>query len=395
MTHADFLNDPALGLVWDALPNARVVGGAVRDKLAVRPVADIDLATPSAPEQVMAALRQAGLKVVPTGQSHGTVTAVVDGRGFEITTLRRDIETDGRHAVVAFTTDWRQDASRRDFTINAMSMARDGTLFDYFSGVADLEAGRICFVGDPATRIAEDYLRILRFFRFYTRFGRTLLDRADPAGPTAQQERVTLDALRDGIPGLARLSTERVWNELRRILAAPDPSAAIALMDRLGVWPAVMPEASAISRLAGLPADPILRLAAMLTGDPLALAIRLKLSNEDRDRLVRLVTIPRAGGSDAALRRALADNAPADLIDRAWLDGDADTRRRLSGMKRPVFPLEGRHVLAAGIPPGPAIGVLLRVVRQWWLDGGCIADVSECLAELARRADLPNMDRKR
>jgi poly(A) polymerase/tRNA nucleotidyltransferase (CCA-adding enzyme) len=383
VTHADFLNDAALAKIWDALPGARVVGGAVRDALAHRPVSDIDLATPDPPETVIRTLTAAGIRTVPTGVAHGTVTAVVDGRGFEVTTLRRDIETDGRHAVVAFTADWRQDASRRDFTVNAMSMARDGSVFDYFGGADDLAVGRIRFVGDPATRIAEDYLRILRFFRFYARYGLVPPD-AD-----------TMGALRDGIPGLARLSVERVWNELRRILAAPDPTQAVGQMDRLGIWKAVVPEASAVDRLSGLPADPVLRLAAMLTGDPLALAIRLKLSNEDRDRLVRLMATPSADGSDATLRRLLADHAPADLIDRTWLDGNADARRRLSTMPRPVFPLEGRHVVALGIQAGPAVGALLRDVRQWWLDGGCVADRSACLTELARLANLPNMDGKR
>jgi poly(A) polymerase len=379
----DFLTDPALGKVWDALPQARVVGGAVRDVLAGRPVADIDFATPDPPETVIKALTRAGVKAVPTGLAHGTVTAVVDGRGFEVTTLRRDVETDGRHAVVTFTADWRQDASRRDFTINAMSMARDGTVFDYFEGAADLRAGRIRFVGDPATRIAEDFLRVLRFFRFYARFGQEPPD-SD-----------TLDALHAAIPGLARLSIERVWHELRRILAAPDPSEAVELMRRLGIWAAVLPEALAASGLADLPADPVLRLAAMLTGDPMVLATRLKMSNEDRDRLVRLIATPQPAGSDAALRRLLADHAPADLIDRAWLDGDADVRLRLTKMPRPVFPLEGRHVVALGVPAGPAVGALLRDVRQWWLDGGCVADRAACLAELARTAKLSNMGGKR
>ena len=383
MSHPDFLTDPALTRVWDALPAARVVGGAVRDALTRRPVADLDLATPDAPEAVIAALKAARLKVVPTGLSHGTVTAVVDGRGFEVTTLRRDVETDGRHAVVAFTTDWQQDASRRDFTINAMSMTRDGSVFDYFEGRADLAAGRIRFVGDPATRIAEDYLRVLRFFRFYARFGRIA---PDPC---------TLGALQAGIPGLGRLSIERVWNELRRILAAPDPVEAVGLMERLGIWAAAVPEAQAISRLAGLPTDPVLRLTAMLTGDPLPLATRLKMSNDDRDRLVRLVTTPHPGGSDADLRRLLADHEPADLIDRTWLDGDADARRRLSGMPRPVFPLEGRHVVALSVPAGPTVGALLRDVRQWWLHGGCVANRTACLTELARMANLPNMKGKR
>jgi poly(A) polymerase len=383
MRQPAFLTDPALGNVWDVLPEARVVGGAVRDALAARAVVDIDLATTRPPTDTMAALRQAGVKVVPTGLGHGTVTAVVDGRGFEITTLRRDVETDGRHAVVAFTEDWRLDASRRDFTINAMSMARDGTLFDYFEGTTDLQAGRVRFVGDPATRIAEDYLRILRFFRFYARYGRVP---PDPA---------TLAALRNGIPGLSRLSVERVWMELRRILAAPNPEEAVGLIARLGIWNAVLPEAQAVSRIAGLPADPVLRLAAMLTGDPLALATRLKMSNDDRERLIRLLATPSPHGTDADLRRLLADHLPADLIDRTWLDGAADTRRRLRRMARPVFPLEGRDILSVGIPPGPLVGALLRDVRRWWLDGGCVADRAACMAELARKADLPKMSGQR
>jgi poly(A) polymerase len=383
MTAADFLNDPALAKLWDALPDARVVGGAVRDALANRPVADIDLATPSPPESVIGALTAAGVKVVATGLIHGTVTAVVNGRGFEVTTLRRDVETDGRHAVVAFTADWRQDASRRDFTINAMSIARDGTVFDYFDGTADLQAGRVRFVGDPASRIAEDYLRILRFFRFYAHFGRV------------PPEAATLAALRAGIPGLARLSIERVWNEIRGILAAADPVPAVGLMARLDIWAKVVPEAAAVSRLGGLPADPVLRMAAMLTGDPLALALRLKMSNEDRDRLVRLTVTPNAAGSEADLRRLLADHAPADLIDRTWLDGNADARRRLSGMARPVFPLEGRDVVARGVSAGPEVGVLLRDVRRWWMDGGCVADRPTCLAQLAQLAKSPNIGGKR
>ncbi len=383
MMSFDFLNDTALGRVWDALPNARVVGGAVRDALAGLQVADIDLATPDAPEHVTEALVAAQVKVVPTGLAHGTVTAVVDGHGFEVTTLRRDVQTDGRHAVVAFTADWQQDAARRDFTFNAMSTGRDGGVFDYFGGIADLRAGRVRFVGDPAVRIAEDHLRVLRFFRFHARFGRVLPDA------------VTLGALRDAILNLRHLSVERVWNELRRILAAPDPTASVALMDRLGIWAALLPEATAVNRLEGLPADPVLRLTAMLTGDALTLATRLKLSSEDRDRLLRLTTTPSVAGSDAALRRQLADHQRADLLDRTWLDGAADVRQRLAAMTRPVFPLEGRDVLALGIPAGPVVGATLRDVRRWWLDGGCVADRDACLIELARTIALPNMQSKR
>ena len=373
-----FLTEPALRAVLDALPEARVVGGAVRDALAGHPVADIDLATPRPPAQVMAALRAAGLKAVPTGIDHGTVTAVSGHRGFEVTTLRRDVRTDGRHAEVAFTDDWRADAARRDFTINAMSMAQDGTVFDYFDGQADLCAGRVRFVGDAATRIAEDYLRVLRFFRFWARYG---------AGPADAEATAAITA---AVPGLARLSAERVWMELKRILAAPDPRAAVALMQRLGVLAAVMPEGAAPARLdalvaRGAPADPLLRLAALLDGDAARLAARLKLSAAERDRLLALRAAPALppDADDTALRQALAD-APRDvLLDRVWLaGGDPGLLARLSAMPRPEFTLRGRDLRGAGVPAGPEVGTLLRELRAWWLAGGCVGDLR---AELARR----------
>ncbi|MFL5281153.1 MAG: CCA tRNA nucleotidyltransferase [Rhodopila sp.] len=376
-----FAHDAALGRIWDALPEARVVGGAVRDALLGRPVADIDLATPRPPEQVAEALGKAGIRVVPTGLAHGTVTAVADGRGFEITTLRQDVETDGRHAVVAFTADWAADARRRDFTINALSMARDGSIFDYAGGIGDLRAQRVRFVGDPAVRIAEDYLRILRYFRFQSRYGQTPPDDATQA------------ALRAGIPGLARLSIERVWTELRRVLAAPNPASGVRLMETLGVLPAVAPELTvaplAALHLAGGPPDPILRLVAMLAGGPTIFAERMKLSNEDRDRLIRLraTPTPEPDADDATLRRLLADHRRGDLIDRTWLTGASpELRRRLEALPQPMFPLEGRDVVALGINPGPAVGALLRSVRDWWLRGGAVADRQACLAELSRQA---------
>ena len=380
-----FLAEPALAVVIAALPEARVIGGAVRDTLAGRAVTEIDLATPRTPEQVTEALQAVAIRVVPTGIEHGTVTAVVDGRGFEVTTLRRDVETDGRHAVVAFTGDWRADAARRDFTINAMSLTRTGEVFDYFGGVSDLHAGVVRFVGDPAIRIAEDYLRILRFFRFFARYSRGAADTA------------ALVAIRGGVPGLARLSVERVWSELARILSAPDPRAAVGLMEEAGVLGAVLPEGADPARLAwlieaGAPDDPLLRLAALLTGDAVALSARLRLSAAERDRLVALRAgpVPRPGEDDAALRRLLAGETRELLIDRAWLaGGDAPEwvalRARLAALPRPVFPLEGRDVLALGEPEGPRVGVLLRAVRQWWLDGGCVAGEEACRRELARR----------
>ncbi len=184
-----FQDDADLSRIWDALPSARVVGGAVRDALAGRLVADIDLAGPLLPDAATAALRAAGIRVVPTGLAHGTLTAVVDGRGFEITTLRRDVETDGRHARVAFTTDFRQDAARRDFTINAMSLGRDGSVFDYFGGIEDLRAGRVRFVGNPAERIAEDYLRILRLLPLLRALCRPAAGRTDDRGTSLGRPR--------------------------------------------------------------------------------------------------------------------------------------------------------------------------------------------------------------
>jgi poly(A) polymerase/tRNA nucleotidyltransferase (CCA-adding enzyme) len=364
---------------------ARVVGGAVRNALIDMPIHEIDVATTAIPQEVVRRVTVAGFKAVPTGIEHGTVTVVIDGHPFEVTTLRRDIETDGRHARVAFTDDWQADAARRDFTINAMSMTRDGAVFDYFGGIADVHAGRIRFVGDPATRIAEDYLRILRFFRFFARYA------AGPAEPVA------LAAIRAGVPGLAALSAERVWSESERILSAPDPRTAIALMSQLGVLAAVIPEGTDPARLerliaADAPADPLLRLAALLTGDPATLAARLKLSAAERDRLtaLRAGPVPHPAQDDTGLRRLLADAESAMLIDRSWLAGGGapewrTLRARMAALPRPVFPLEGRDVLALGEPEGPRVGAVLREVRRWWLDGGCTATVEACRTELARR----------
>ena len=377
-----FLADPALRAVLAALPEARIVGGAVRDAVAGREVADVDLATPRRPEDVVAALRAAGLKAAPTGLDHGTVTAIAQHRGFEVTTLRRDVQTDGRHAVVVFTEDFAVDAARRDFTMNAMSMAADGCVFDYFGGIADLRAGRVRFVGDAATRIAEDYLRILRFFRFHARYG------AD--APDAE----AVAAIRAGVPGLARLSAERIWSELKRILVTPDPCAAVALMRQTGVLAAVLPEGTAPDRLArlvaiGAPADPVLRLAALLGTDAEAgVAERLKLSNAEAGFLLAVragaALAPSAGEAD--VRRALAETRRDVLIGRVWLaGGDPGLLARLATTSVPVFALHGRDLKAAGVPPGPAMGALLRDLRAWWMRGGCVADAEALRAELRRR----------
>jgi poly(A) polymerase/tRNA nucleotidyltransferase (CCA-adding enzyme) len=375
------LADPALAPILAALPGARLVGGCVRDTLARVPIVDIDIATPEPPEAALAALEGAGLRVIPTGLAHGTLTALSQGRPFEITSLRRDEATDGRHARVAWTSSFEEDAARRDFTINAMSVDRDGWLHDYFGGAADLAGGRVRFVGAAAQRVAEDYLRILRFFRFFSRYGVGLPD------PDAAS------AIKAGLGGLARLSAERVWSELKRIITAGSPARTVRLMQELGVLQAVLPEAGNVPRFErmveeGAPADPVLRLAALLSGDPLALAERLKLSSAERDGLAALTggPAPTPGDDDTSLRQALADTPEAVLIGRSWLAGGGDAgaalRARLAGLTPPSFPLEGRHALALGAQPGPRIGEALRAVRAWWWQGGCVADEAACLARL-------------
>jgi len=379
---------PGVTTLWKALPEARVVGGAVRDGLLGRAVADVDFASPLRPEAVMDRLGHAGIKCVPTGLDHGTVTAVIGGRGFEITTLRRDIATDGRHAVVAFTDDWRLDASRRDFTINAMSLTADGTVHDYFGGQDDLAVGCVRFVGDPAARISEDYLRILRFFRFFARYAVSRPDEAAVAAIKARRE------------GILRLSPERVWSELKAILRADDPGAALALMDSTGVLQLVLPGAdlaAAHSLLGrGAPVDPLLRVAALMGEDVWSFAARLRLSGAEEGWLAALEAANRLtpASSDADLRRALADEEPAVLVARTWLVQDASPgwdslRGRLSAMARPVYPLQGRDILALGAVPGPLVGNILEEVRLWWLAGGCLADKAACLADARRRLAMP------
>lgn len=371
---------PGLALIWAALPEARMVGGAVRDMLAGREVADVDFAVPLQPEVVMSRAKAAGLKFVPTGLAHGTVTILAAGQGFEVTSLRRDVETDGRHARVAYTDDWQEDAARRDFTINAMSCSQTGEIFDYFEGRSDLSAGHLRFVGVARQRITEDYLRILRFFRFLARYGQGVPDAEAVAA-------ITLEA-----GGLSSLSVERVWSELKKILQAPAPLAAVRLMQQTGVLEAVLP-ASSPERLAALlvrdaPADPLLRLAALTDED---IAQRLRLSGEET-RMLSAWRAPfwlKPNSDDTCLRRALSDTRCEVLLGQSWLYGEdnadwAALRARLATMERPVFPLRGRDLLAVGLPPGAGLGEVLERVRQWWLEGGCLADKEACLMQVGK-----------
>jgi poly(A) polymerase len=382
ITPPDWLHHGAPAAVLAALPGARVVGGAVRDLLAGRPVHDVDVAVPMPPEEAARLLREQHIKVFETGLAHGTVTAVLDHQPVEVTSLRLDLLTDGRHAQVAWSTDWREDAARRDFTINALSMDAAGHLWDYFGGREDLSAGKVRFVGDPATRLAEDYLRVLRFFRFQARYGQGAPDAAAVA------------AIRNAVPGLARLSVERVWMELKRLLQAPGPLEALGLMRETGVLPAALPEAGDFAPLARLlaadaPADALLRLAALLRpGTPAeALARRLRFSAAEATRLRLLLDESLRPSPEldlAELRRWLAEIPNGVADDLAWMAeaadgaGRAPLRQRITATPRPVFPLQGRDALAAGVKPGPAMGQVLARARAWWLEGGCVANAEAC-----------------
>jgi poly(A) polymerase len=370
---------------------ARFVGGCVRDGLLGRMTAgaELDLATAERPEQVMRLLKAAGLKAIPTGLAHGTVSTVVDGQRFEITTLREDVATDGRHAEVRYTEDFEADAARRDFTINAMSCDGEARLFDYFGGRADLALGRVRFVGEAARRIAEDYLRILRFFRFFARYGR------QPADAEA------LAAAAAAAPEIARLSGERIRAEMLKLLAAADPLPALRLMAEAGVLGQVIPDPVAFDRLERLltaapDADPLLRLAALLRPPPAsagaapAVAARWRLSNHDADRLAALTeaALPALAAPAAERRRALyrlgAERyrdlvrlAAAEAPDQAAL---AAALAEATTWRAPKLPLGGDDLLALGLQPGPRLGQILAAVEAWWLERDFAPDRAACLA---------------
>jgi poly(A) polymerase len=360
---------------------ARFVGGCVRNWLLGRAVDDIDIAVDKPPETVMRALEAADIKVVPTGLRHGTVTAIVKGKPFEVTTLRRDVETDGRRAVVAFTDDWRTDAGRRDFTFNALYADAEGTIYDYFDGRADLLAGRVRFIGDPDRRIAEDHLRVLRFFRFYAWFGQPPLDAA------------SFTACRRNAGTLGNLSGERVAKELLRLLAAPAPADALEAMAEAGALDHWLPEYSGTECLRGLVEredvpDPLRRLAAIVSPPATAVAKRLKLSTQESLRL-QLMLEPDVPGATESLHAALYRLGTSLFIDRLLLEGPADWRAALADARRwtpPTLPISGADALALGLKPGPQVGALLEAVERWWIAGDFSADRAACLAELKRLA---------
>ncbi|MBJ7409611.1 MAG: CCA tRNA nucleotidyltransferase [Phenylobacterium sp.] len=398
-----WMTAPATAAVFDALEAAggpdcaRFVGGCVRNALVGRPIDDIDIATRLTPEQVTAALQAAGIRALPTGIEHGTVTAVSNHLPHEITTLRRDVSTDGRRATVAFTDDWHEDAERRDFTLNALYARRDGGIFDPTGhGVADTRAGRIVFVGEPEQRLREDHLRNLRFFRFYAWFGKGA---PDPAAVAA------CAALKDSVDNLA---AERISKELLKLLAAEDPRAAVRLMAETGVLDVVLKLPADLGRfdaLCGIEGDqlfendPVLRLAALLPNDQVAaarLAERLRLSNPDRDCIVAALSptpVLKSWMSPREIRREVYRGGQGAFRDRAKLAWAAAPRTATTmqwrglialadGWSPPSLPLTGEEVMNAGVPKGPLVGRVIREVEDWWVDNDFLDDKLSIIEKL-------------
>ena len=368
----------------------RYVGGAVRDALLGLPLSDLDLATALFPEEVSRRVKAAGFKAVPTGIAHGTVTAVLPSGPVEVTTLRRDVSTDGRRATVAFTDDWREDAARRDFTINALSADPvSGQVHDYFGGLDDIQTGLVRFIGDPFQRIAEDHLRILRFFRFHARFGRGA---PDPAG---------LEACTARANDLMALSRERIAQELLKLLAVDDPVPTVALMVAHRIFAAVIPEidGEGVSRLERLVSrertqggDPLRRLAALLPPDPsLAdlVGARLKLSNAQRKRLALA-----AQGEEPGTARALAHAIGLESARDRLLLHAADPAEALAALEDwavPRFPLTGGELVRMGLSAGPTVAATMQAVERQWVREGFpgqprVREIAEEMVAQALRA---------
>jgi poly(A) polymerase len=381
-----WMTAPETVAVMAALGEARFVGGAVRNALLGVSVVDIDIAVPMPPSEALARLTARNIKVIETGLDHGTVTAIAGTHAFEITSLRRDVETDGRHAVIAFTDDWTEDAARRDFTINALYASAGGEIFDYATGVEDLIAGKVRFMGDAAARIAEDYLRVLRLFRFHAWYGKGDIDAEGLRAAAAAKDR------------LKTLSAERIAKELLRLLEAGNPAPVLRVMAATGILSELLPGALQLPRLErlaeldadnGFARDAVLRLAALLPdgGDAAhAAADALKLSNADRTRLeqaLRAEKIPAQLSAQDA-RRLLYRIGVARFKDKVLLQWAGAPAHRTGAWRmllemadhwqRPRFPLTGRDVMQAGVPEGPDVGRIIAQVEDWWAGGDFAAD---------------------
>jgi poly(A) polymerase len=363
---------------------ARVVGGAVRNALLGAPVLEVDIATTAVPDEVVKRVGAAGFKAVPTGIEHGTVTVVIDKRPFEVTTLRKDVETYGRHAKVEFGRDWKADADRRDFTINAMSAARDGAVYDYAGGLEDLTHRRVRFIGDPARRIEEDYLRILRFFRFHAAYG---VGHPDPAG---------LAACIAARKGLDQLSRERVRMELLKLLVALHATPTLAVMSHAGLLLLVLggvpyladfENTVKVEAAIGATPDPVRRLGALavvVAEDAERLWQKLRLTNSEHERLVSIAEgwrrmSPAFG--DKAARALLYKIGPQHFIDHAllgWARSQATANdpewRALATLPQrwtaPEFPLKAADFMARGVAQGPGLGAALAAAERAWIEAG-------------------------
>ena len=390
---------PETLVVMGALGEARFVGGAVRNALLGVPVVDVDIAVPMPPEEALARLRAKNIKVVETGLDHGTVTAIAGTHAFEVTSLRRDVQTDGRHATVAFTDDWAEDAARRDFTINALYATADGEIFDYATGVEDLIAGRVRFMGDARARIAEDYLRVLRLFRFHAWYGKGEIDAEGLRAAALAKDK------------LKSLSAERIAKELLRLLEAAHPVPVLRVMAATGILSLLLPGALQLVRLEKLaqleaenrfPGDAVLRLAALLpdgASAAQAAADALRLSNASRGRLGNALGGEKVGAQISApeARRLLYRIGAASFKDKVMLQwagapqSTAGAWRMLLEMadnwQRPRFVLTGRDVMQAGIPQGPDVGRLLAQVEDWWVEGDFAASESALRDRLKMAVD--------
>jgi len=386
--------------IFAAFPKGslRFVGGCVRNALIGVDVGDIDLATQLDPTDVAVALGKAKIRYVPTGIDHGTITAVIDKKPFEITSLRKDVETDGRRAVVAFTKDWAEDAQRRDLTLNALYADFDGNIYDPTGqGLDDLKAMKFRFVGDADARVQEDYLRILRFFRFLAWYG-----------GDAKVDAAALKACRENRRGLKKLSAERVWSELKKLLLAHDPSRAVRIMLTNEILDTLLPEASnseglskmvSLERREAIEIDPLLRLMAMSAREPLQMALlckRLKMSTKETNRLrawsdSSVALDPHA--SDVDKRKAIYFAGRQVVIDRARLRAAGEEDALMSsrwmsladlamGWTPPDFPLSGKDLKAAGVKPGPKMGKVLEALKALWVRSGFTADKDKLLMAL-------------
>lgn len=402
----DWLKGAELQALFDILcadgGDARVAGGAVRNALMGMPASDVDLCTTLVPQDVVKRLEGAGYKAVPTGIDHGTVTAVIEGLAFEVTTLRKDIETDGRHAVVEFGTDWQADANRRDLTINGLYCDREGKVYDYVDGYKDIVSRDVRFIGDAETRIKEDSLRILRFFRFFAWYGG---GRPDASG---------LKACAAGRRLLAGLSVERVWMELKKMLAAPDPSRAILWMRTTGILGAVLPETHKwgtdavpgllrLEQEKGWKADPLFRLMGMVRPDEETmqnLSKRLAFSNKETQRMVAWANnpAPKADISMTDFEKLLYKSDLQGLIDSMKLevvhlrgreeDKAAETMVKLiehaQNWQRPVFPLQGQDLMTQGMEAGAAMGKKLKQLEEAWVESAFELKRADLLAMIEK-----------